>query len=222
MAEEVREDVNEDAEDQDNEDVDEDLDADTSGGEADDDQSGDEKPAGLLKEDGTPFTDKDLRAIQKSKKKAEREAKRFREELDALRKAQAEGKPADEDELEKIRREASETGRTEAETTWKPRTVKMAAKAALADAGFKGKSYDKAFKWLEFDDIDFDDDGEAYGLDEQIEELKVDMPEWFKSEEDDKPRRRPTTNVDSGNKKNPPEKEKKTADILLERLKAGA
>lgn len=55
---------------------------------------------------------------------------------------------------------------------------KSAAKAALLEAGLTGEA-GRFVRMLDFDDVDIDDDGDVDGLEDQIDELKDDYPEFF-------------------------------------------
>jgi len=57
---------------------------------------------------------------------------------------------------------------------------KTAAKSALADAGWNGKGASVIERMIDPSEIEIGDDGEIIGLDEQIADIKADMPEWFK------------------------------------------
>ncbi len=57
---------------------------------------------------------------------------------------------------------------------------KSAAKSALAEAGWNGKAANVIERMIDLSEIEIGDDGEVIGLEEQIAEIKSDMPEWFK------------------------------------------
>jgi hypothetical protein len=57
---------------------------------------------------------------------------------------------------------------------------KSAAKSALAEAGWNGKGANVIERMIDLSEIEIGDDGEIIGLDDQIAEVKGDMPEWFK------------------------------------------
>src|SRR5690606_12393783 len=54
------------------------------------------------------------------------------------------------------------------------------AEAALARAGWSGKDLSKVMKLIDIDDVDLDDDGNVIGVEEQVEDLKKEFPEWFR------------------------------------------
>jgi hypothetical protein len=59
-------------------------------------------------------------------------------------------------------------------------TLLVAVPEALDDAGFNPKNLKRALKLLDLDSVTVDSDGEIEGLNEQIDELKADFPEFFK------------------------------------------
>lgn len=149
-----------DADDSDDSDSDEDQEDQDS-----DDDEDDEAPA--VREDGKPFTKKDLVALQDSLKNARRA------ERAAKRAARGKGR-AGTDDAEKA-----------AEAKYKPIVVGAAARAAFATAGLvseKGKeavALKRVMKMLDMDDIELTEDGEVEGLEEQIEQIKSEMPHLF-------------------------------------------
>jgi len=94
----------------------------------------------------------DPAAVLKSLEKANKEAKRYREERDALQ--------------ERINNDAN-----------KARAIKAEAKLALLHEGIKEP--DRLVKYLSLNDLDFDDEGNLSGFDESLTALRTDMPELF-------------------------------------------
>lgn len=107
------------------------------------------------------------------------------------------------------------------EETYKPVVVELAAKAALLDAGWSGKDLKRVMKMIDSDEIEVDG-GEIVGLNEQIEGIKEEFPEWFKKrnrgepEDDDngssrgrrrRPPRRDVRDIDGGDRTPAPEPE---------------
>lgn len=71
-----------------------------------------------------------------------------------------------------------------------------AAREALVGEGVSKTKVARLVQLVELDDIEFDDDGEVVGgLDEQVEQLKLDFPELFKPAESERkaPKRAPVT-----------------------------
>lgn len=74
---------------------------------------------------------------------------------------------------------------------FRSQVVNQAARAALMDAGMSRASASKMVKTLDLDLVEVDDDGEITGgMEEQVEELKADLPQLFKPAEPEK--KRPT------------------------------
>lgn len=87
--------------------------------------------------------------------------------------------------------------------------VRKEAALALQDAGAKVKA-SRLIKLLDLAEVDIDDDGNVDGLQDAIEELKADSPEFFKSDEDEvvttttrKPAVKKVGSIDSGPKQTP-------------------
>jgi len=156
--------------------------------EPDDDQEDDDQ-----EEDDDGYkapTRQEWEEAQTALKRANATAAKFRTQLKNAKKATA-GDP-DEDRERAEERVAAQ---------WKPRLVKSAARAALAEAGAKKTAIARLSRSIDLDSVEVDDDGEIEGLDDQIEELKDDLPELFKDEDDDDAppkRRRKLGRTDAG------------------------
>lgn len=118
-----------------------------------------------------PPSEQEWRRTQDALKKANEQAKQYR--LAARGRTQTPEADDSKEDLAKAKADAL----TEAESTWKPRLVKAHALAAFAAAG--AKSPERMARLLDLDSITFDDDGNPEGLDDQVEDLKADMPELF-------------------------------------------
>lgn len=97
---------------------------------------------------------------------------------------------------QKLTQREVEKAATRAEMKYKLPLARAAAEAALARAGWSGKDLSKVMKLIDIDDIDLDDDGNVIGIEEQVEDLKEEFPEWFR-----RPRvssRRPAASSSSG------------------------
>jgi hypothetical protein len=119
----------------------------------------------------TAPTESEWKASQEKLKKANAQAAAHRKEADELKRK-------GETDSEAAVRTAREESAAEAEKTWKPRLVKSAARAALAEAGLIGKP-DRLLKLIDSAAVEFDDEGDVTGLDAQIRDLKKDYPEMF-------------------------------------------
>lgn len=143
-------------------------------------------PAGT----GTPPTTEDtdpndvdgykkaLAASRAEAEQAKRDAKAATKQLEA---AQAEVKKhadAEKTELERAvsRAEEAEKARLDLETRHRSAVVKHAVSTAARDAGFANP--DVAYRMLDLDKIEFDDDGEPQGVDAAVKALATAEP-WM-------------------------------------------
>src|SRR5690606_10811163 len=83
---------------------------------------------------------------------------------------------------QKLTQREVEKAATRAEMKYKLPLARAAAEAALARAGSGGSGKDpsKVMELIDIDDIDLDDDGNVIGIEEQVEDLKEEFPEWFR------------------------------------------
>lgn len=236
-AEDEEEDTELDDEETDDEDNDDTMpDDDGDGDEDEDDKKPSDKPKAKKSEDKPdawkPPTQAEHAKMLRANKRANKQAKEQREKLKALEAEVAKQKKeggGDTDDLEAKLEAAKAEAQESAAGTWKARTVKQAAKAALYAEGLSG-SPDRLIKLLDLDDIDIDDEGEIDGLEEQIVELKEEFPDRFKAKDDDddedeRPRKpkKPTTKVDGGDKgKKGVKEEKSTAELIAAGLMGGS
>ena len=122
-----------------------------------------------------------------------------------------------ETEAETRAREANET----AEARYKPVAVKAAARSALVEAKIKGDP-GRAVRLMDLAAIDIDEDGEAIGIEDQIEIIKADFPEMFESDDDEQekapPRKKAPAKVNAGNR--PPVKDSGKKQTSAEKIAA--
>ncbi|MFD6094757.1 hypothetical protein ACFVWN_01030 [Nocardiopsis flavescens] len=113
---------------------------------------------------------------------------------------------------DKVRR-AEEKAETRAELRFKAPLAREAARAALSDAGWSGKNFDKIMRLVDLDDIDLDEEGNVTGVTEQIDDLRQEFPDWFRGtsrrgptlrSKTSKPEGKGTTNDVGGTDKKPP------------------
>lgn len=97
----------------------------------------------------------------------------------ALEKARKEG-------MEDAAKEAREKALEESTATWKPRVVRTEAKADLLAMGCSNPS--RLIKLIDLDKVTIQEDGELLGLEAQLNELKDEWPELFKTGEEEKPK----------------------------------
>lgn len=140
-----------------------------------------------------------------------------------LREAQKAVKKTD-DAGEDASVKALEEATAAAERKFKPVAIRNAAKAALLEAGVSDLSearMSKLLRMLSIDDIDVEDDGTVAGLDEQIDQIKEDFPEFFaKPEPAPAPAKRPPRG-DAADRKNEPPKPRTTGEKIAAELFGG-
>lgn len=98
---------------------------------------------------------RDPEAVLAALERAKKDAQKYRQDSEALRKQLSETK------VDK----------------YKERAVKSEAKLALQEKGIKNP--DRIIKHMNLADLDFDEDGNLAGLEGRIAELKEDFPELF-------------------------------------------
>jgi hypothetical protein len=154
--------------------------------------------------------------VRAALKKANREAKKYRQEARKLKKT-------NETETERKIREAKEEAAGAAEAKFKKIAVRAEAKAQFAQAGLNGKA-DRFLKMIDLEDVEVDDDGEIDGLDDQIEAIKAEFPEVFGDEDDEgnnKRKRKKVSRIDSGNKESKSGGKKSTAEKIAAQVLRG-
>lgn len=104
-------------------------------------------------------TIKDPKAVLDALQRAKKDAKAFREERDALQ----------------LRLDSNDNG-ADIEK-YKQRALRAEAKMALQAKGIK--NVDGLAKYLDLENVDYDDDGRVKGLEESIGKLKTDFPDLF-------------------------------------------
>jgi hypothetical protein len=141
-------------------------------------------------EEYKPPTKEEWAKTQSALKKANTEAKRFRTELRTAREKAKDTAGVDPDKAA-----------AKVEAKWKPRVVRSEARAQLAAAGAKSAALTRLARMIDLDDVEVDDDGEVTGLEELIDEMKEDLPELFKDDDDEPaPKRRRLGKTDAGSK----------------------
>lgn len=100
---------------------------------------------------------KDPKAVLAALERAKADAKRYREQAEALQTkvSELEAQP----------------------NTWRERVVAAEAKLALNSLGIKDT--DRLLKYLDTNSVTLDEEGKVTGLTEAVEALKVDFPELF-------------------------------------------
>lgn len=110
---------------------------------------------------------KDPKAVLDALERAKADAKKFREELEALQEGHA--------ELVKAKNALDETVKSlqESDGTWKNKTKELLVKGHL------GPNAERVMKFLDMNAITLGDDGEVAGLNEAVAKVKSDLPELF-------------------------------------------
>lgn len=140
--------------------------------------------------------------LQAKLRAANKESADRRKKLDELERAQ-------ESESEKRVREAVDA----AHAANKPRIVRAEAKLALMGADARPERVAALTKFLDLDAIEVDGE-DVTGLDVQVDQLKVDYPEFFKVPDDVKPPVKTAPKATTAPKK-PADTEHKTAGDLI-------
>lgn len=135
---------------------------------------GDDTPA--MREDGKPFTRKDLQSLQEALKKVRKEAREAKAEATRLAAASQDAKAG---------ADAIAQAETAAAEKYKPLIIRAHARGVFAEAGLslpEGRSdevFARAVRLLDMDALTVGDDGVVEGLREQVEEIRADFPELF-------------------------------------------
>jgi hypothetical protein len=154
-------------------------------------------------DDFKPPSQTEWARTQAALKKANDDAKRHRLRNKELEDAARTG----ETEHEKALREAREEG----EKRFREPMKRAAVRAALAEAGFQNP--DRLVKLIDWDAISVDDDGDAIGVEAEVDRVKSDYPELLPQEKP-KPKQRPT-----GAPRSPAaERPKSTAELHAARI----
>lgn len=109
---------------------------------------------------------RDPKAVLEALARAKEDARKFREQFEALEKEKEEW----------ANRIAALEG-DEGIALWKRRTVELAAKKELAKQGIK--DVDRIYGLLDAQAFDYDDEGRVTGLDEALSDVKKKLPELF-------------------------------------------
>lgn len=143
-----------------------------------DDPEDDDDPDDELDEEAARAELKKVRAaLKKSNASAKRHRLKRRESEQQREQPKPKPKGGDDDEDVQTQIAAA----TAAERTKLHGTIKKAsARAALITAGVDPDRVERALRQIDLDLLDVDDDsGEVDGIDEAIDDLRNDLPEWF-------------------------------------------
>lgn len=159
-----------------------------------------------------PPTRAEYEALQAKVSKVNAESAKRRTEIRELRQKH-------ESDTEKASREADER----AAARYKPTAIKASARSALLEARARPERLGALAGLLKVADLDIDDDGEVTGLDAEVKRVAAEYPEFFKSEEDEKPTPpRPKPGKVTASGKPAPPKEKAPWDLIADRISGSA
>ena len=116
---------------------------------------------------------KDPKAVLEALERAKADAKKYREAFEDLEKKWAEV------EQERTEMDARVAGHEAAEGRWKEK-----AKMYSVMSNLKHPHPDRVLRFIDLNAVDFDEDEQLVGLDEQLKKVQEDLPELF----DDKKR----------------------------------
>lgn len=100
---------------------------------------------------------KDPKAVLSALERAKNEAKRFREEKEAL--------------------ENNVSSLTQQNSAMSGKLLREKTRSAINDLGIKDA--DRLIKYVDFNQLDFDDNFDVIGLSDQIDNIRKDLPELF-------------------------------------------
>jgi len=100
---------------------------------------------------------KDPKAVLNALERAKSEAKRFREEKEAL--------------------ESNISSLTQQNSAMSGKLLREKTRAAITELGIKDA--DRLIKYVDFNQLDFDDNFDVIGLSDQIDNIRKDLPELF-------------------------------------------
>lgn len=127
-------------------------------------------------------------------------------------------KKAHETDTERAEREAEER----AAAKYKPTAIRASARSALLEAGAKKARIGALAGLLNMADLDIDEDGQIIGLDTEVKRVHTEYPEFFQSEEDEKPAPKPKPGKVTASGKPAPAKEKAPWDLIADRISGKA
>lgn len=192
--------------------------ADDSGDDSDD-QSGDDTDDLDEDEDEDDATkdkavvDPDKKRLSDEAARRRRQARQLKQERDAARAELEQLKGKDKPEVEQIKQERDTLKQNleSAESRLRSQAVRMAILEKASELQVKPGKIKYIPRLIDLDNIDVDDDGTVDGLDDELEAIKNDNPEWFStnghattngkdSEDDDEEDEEPTVRRRSSGK----------------------
>ncbi|WP_018502994.1 phage scaffolding protein [Parafrankia discariae] len=176
-------------------------------GDGDDGDARDSRPKG-------PTADQ-WKRTQAALAKANEEARKFRLEARTLRdekRSQERATRTAGDEHAAAVEAARDEGEQTATARYKPLAIRAQARAELVAAGAPAEKVARLLRLIELEQVDVDPDGDVTGLDDQINQIRVDYPELFAQPKVSRPR------GDGADKRPEPNKPKSSAAALAARL----
>jgi hypothetical protein len=170
--------------------------------------------------------------VQKSLADANKQAALHRKEAQELKRAATKAARArttaeQQKDLDDTAATAAQEAAEAAERKFKPIAVRAAARAKLLEAGLNAEdkpAMARLLRLIDIDEIELDDDGDPVGLDEQIDDLKTDMPRLFERQlpEPVKPVKARPARIDGANRSNDAPKPQTTGERHAARILGGA
>jgi hypothetical protein len=164
----------------------------------------------------------DFDRLMAAQRKAAGDARKNRERL---RNQTREWETADAQRQAELARQteiaaAAEVARQEAESLYRPATVRAAAVPAFVQAGARPDRVDDLFEKIRQTELKVNGH-KVDGIDQQVAALKNRYPEWFTPAQPDEPQRR-APRVTQGDRQPPePDKPSRTADLLAQHILSG-
>lgn len=162
-----------------------DVDDDDGGeGDASESQSDDDDDDDVRDGDDRPLTGAEAAKLRRQTRVANKEAARNRKAQERAEAEAAKLRKRNETETQRQVREAREQADEKARSEERPKAAAVAARAALLEAGVAPASIPRLVRSMDLGSVEVDDDGEATGLDDQIEDLREEMPALFAKRKD--------------------------------------
>lgn len=109
---------------------------------------------------------KDPKAVLEALERAKADAKKYREEAEALK-----------GQVDTLTGRVSELEENDASKEWKDKYKALEVKQALSAKGVKDA--DRVLKFMDLSSVDYDDEGKLAGFDDAVNKVKADLPELF-------------------------------------------
>jgi len=177
---------------------------DSDGGDEGDEENPKPKPSAKA---WKPPTQTEWEATQAKLRNVNAESAKRRTELKSLKQKY-------ETDTERAERETEER----VAARYKPTAIKASARSALLEANAKPERIGALAGLLKMDDLDINEDGEVTGLDAEVVRVAKEYPEFFLSEQEEKPAPKTKPGKVTAIGKPAPPKEKAPWDLIAERI----